>query len=113
MTTYSNKKEIFSELHDYIYLKDNYKHINSAKISSFKNPLLIETIKTLRIIVLDSLESFLFYVNYDHFLIFNFNGEYYFCDTELVPDLGIYSMLKIIDYSIYFRKEKIEKINKI
>lgn len=108
-----NKKEIFAELRDEIYLKDTYKHINEVNLSSFRNSLLIETIKTLRIIELDDLESFLSYVNYDHFLIFKHKDDYYYCDTELVPDLGIYSMLKLTDYHFYLRKEKLSKISQI
>lgn len=109
----NNKKEIFAELRDEIYLKDTYKHINEAKLSSFKNILLIETLKTLRVIELDDLESFLSYVNYDHFLIFKYKDDFYYCDTELVPELGKYSMLKIIDYHLYLRKEKLNKISQI
>ena len=107
-----NKKEIFAELRDEIYLKDN-KRINAAKLSSFKNSLLIETIRTLRVIELDDLESFLSFINYDHFLIFKYKDDYYYCDTELVPDLGIFSMLKITDYHLYLRKEKLNKISQI
>jgi hypothetical protein len=111
-----NKKEIFAELSDEIYLKDvviKDNTINEAKLSSFKNILLIETLKTLRIIELDDLESFLSYINYDHFLIFKYKEDFYFCDTELVPKLGKYSMLKMTDYHLYLRKEKLNKISQI
>ena len=107
-----NNKEIFSELRDCIYLNpDINTEIKDVKISSLKNPLLIDTIKTLDVIKLDNIESFLSYVKYDHFLIFKFEKNYYFCDTELVPSLGKYSMVKISDYNIYLRKDKINKIS--
>lgn len=107
----NNKKEIFSPLRDCIYLKDTYKHINDVKISSFDDSFLIDEIKTLKVIELDNLESFTFYLNYDHFLIFKFENDYYFCDTELTPILGVYSMIKISDYSLYLRKDKLKNIN--
>ena len=113
-----NKKEIFSELRDEIYLRaiyfrDSHNFINEITLSSFKNSLLIETIKTLRIVELNDLESFSSYTNYDHFLIFKYNDNFYFCDTELVPDFGKYSMAKITDYHFYLRKEKLNKISQI
>ena len=107
-----NNKEIFSELRDCIYLNpDINTEIKDVKISSLKNPLLIDTIKTLDVIELDDIESFLNYVNYDHYLIFKIKKKYYFCDTELVPSLGKYSMIIISDYNIYLRKDKINKIS--
>jgi len=112
-TSHNNKKEIFSELSDQIYLKDIFDHINEVKISSLKNINIVEEIKVLQIIELDSLNSFLSYVNYDHYLMFKFKDDFYFCDTELVPLLGIYSLIKIVDLNQYLRKDKISKINNI
>jgi hypothetical protein len=106
-----NKKEIFSELREQLYLKDVNNNINEVKISCLKNSNIINEIKTLQVIDLDNLESFLSYVNYDHFLMFKFEYDYYFCDTELTPSLGINSLLKIIDFNQHLRKDKIQKIN--
>ena len=103
---YKDKKEIFSELRNVINGR-----LNEVKISLLKNPQLVDEIKTLRVIELNSLESFLSYVNYDYFLMFKFNDDYYFCDTELVPTYNIKSMVKIIDFNYIFRKDKINKIN--
>jgi len=103
---YKSKKEVFSELRNVINGK-----LNEVKISLLKNPQIIDEIKTLRVIELDSLESFLSYVNYDYFLMFKFNDDYYFCDTELVPTYNIQSMIKITDFNQIFRKDKINKIN--
>lgn len=108
----NNKKEIFSKLRECIFEKDNsYKHINEVKISLLKSSNIVDEIKTLKVIELDDLESFLSYINYDYFLIFKFNDDYYFCDTELAPTLNIFSMLKLVDYKQYLRKDKIRKID--
>lgn len=107
---YNSKKKVFLPLRDYIYLKDSYKNINDVRLSSFNNLLLIKEVKSLKVIELDNLESFTFYLNYDHYLIFKYEDNYYFCDTELAIVLGINSMLKITDYSLYLRKDKIKKI---
>lgn len=104
--SYKNKKEIFSELSDKIY-----QQVSEVKISTLKNINILETIKTLQVIELDNLESFIFYLNYDHFLIFKFQGEFYFCDTELVPSYN--GLLKLSDFNYYLRKDKIHEINKI
>jgi len=111
ITTHNNKKEIFSELSDQIYLKDIFDHINEIKISSLKNHKILEELKSLNIIEINKIENFLLYINYDHFLIFKLDNDYYFCNTELVPILGEYSMIKIIDFKQYLRKDKILKIN--
>jgi len=116
MTQYKlNKKETFSELRDYIWLKSSDKQdfslISDVKLSFFNNQLLIDTIKTLKVIELDNLESYLSYIKWDHFLVFKFDNDYYFCDTELVPALGSSSILKIIDYKQHLRKDKINKIS--
>ena len=103
--SYSNKKEIFSELRDQMFFKPS-----EVRISSFKNPKIIEEIKTLKVIELDNLASFISYVNYDHFLIFKFNNEFYFCDTELVSSLNTHCMLKITDFNQHLRKDKMRKI---
>ena len=103
--TYSNKKEIFSEIRDNIF--GNYE----IKLSTLKNPKIKEQIRTLKVIQLDNLESFYSYVNYDHYLIFKFKDEYYFCDTELVESLELSSLIKIVDYNQIMRKQKLDKIN--
>jgi len=103
---YKNNKETFSELRDKLF-----KQIKDVKISSLTNINILETIKTLKVIELDNLESFLSYVNYDHYLIFKFNDDYYFCDTELVFSLNSNCMIKIIDFNQILRKDKINKIN--
>ena len=64
----NNKKEIFSKLRECIFEKDNsYKHINEVKISLLKSSNIVDEIKTLKVIELDDLESFLSYINYDYF----------------------------------------------
>jgi hypothetical protein len=105
---HKNKKDIFSEFRNEFR---NHGNLNEVKISLFKNPQIIEEIKSLRVIELNNLESFLSYVNYDYFLMFKINDDYYFCDTELVPTHNIYSMTKITDFNQLFRKDKINKIN--
>lgn len=107
----NNKKEIFSPLRDYMYLKDTYKNINDVNLSSFGDSFLIDEIKTLKVIELDNLESFTFYINYDHFLIFKVDNDYYFCDTELTSIFGIFGLVKVSDYSLYLRKDKLKNIN--
>ena len=116
---YNNKKEIFSEFRDQIFDKQalfskifDKSEIGEVKISSLKNDKILEEIKILKVIELDSLEDFYSYVNYDHFLIFKFNNEYYFCDTEFAPSLGLGCMIKIIDFNLYLRKDKMKKIDK-
>ena len=104
---HKNYKETFSELRDKIF-----EQIKDIKISSLTNINIIEVIKTLKIIELDNLESFLSYVNYDHYLIFKFNDDYYFCDTELVSSLKLNSMIKITDFNhIFIYKIKINHEN--
>lgn len=103
--SYKNKKEIFSELRDKLFQQEN-----DVKLSVLKNINVLETIKTLQVIELDNLKSFLSYINYDHFLIFKFNNEYYFCDTALVSS-NLNSMIKIIDFNQHLRKDKMKKIN--
>jgi hypothetical protein len=113
---YNDKKEIFSELRDKLYsqmfLPIGYNTPVGVKISIL-NHKLIEEIKNLKVIELNNLEDFSLYVNYDHFLIFKFNNEFYFCDTALAPSLNIDSMIKIIDFNLYLRKDKIKKIDDI
>lgn len=106
-----NKREIFSELRDCVYIDDIYNRINEVKISSLTNNQIIDELKNLKVIELKTkLEEFSSYINYDHYLIFKLNDDYYFCDTELVQSLDIYSMVKMIDYHLYLRKDKIKKI---
>jgi len=112
---YNKKKEIFSELRDKIYEYGtsyiNEAQINEIKISSLKNKKIIDEIRALKVIELDSLKGFFSYVNYDHFLIFKFNDEFYFCDTELAYSLREESMIKISDFNFYLRKDKMKKID--
>ena len=77
-----NKKEIFSEIRDIAF-----EQINDVRLSSLKNPKIIEEIKTLKIIELDNLKGFDTYANYDHYLIFKVKDDYYFCDTDLIIGL--------------------------
>lgn len=107
---HNNKKEIFSELRDSLYENSNEYNISNIKISSLKNPKIIDEIKNLKIIELDNLEDFLSYVNYDHFMIFKHNNFYYFCDTGLSSYLGVLSLIKITDFNLYLRKDKIHNI---
>lgn len=106
-----NKKEIFSEIIDYIYLNVGTK--NEIKLSLLKNDNIIEELKTLQIIEIDDLESCFSYLNYDHFLIFKLKDYFYFCDTDIVISLGVNSIIKMLDFNQYFRKDKIERIQKI
>ena len=112
---HSYKKEIFSELREQIYSSLFFPiskvRINEVKISTLNNHKIIEEIKTLKVIELDNLENFFSYSNYDHFLIFKFNDEFYFCDTELASSLGIGSMIKILDFNLFLRKDKMKKID--
>lgn len=108
----NNKKEVFDEIREQLYYQDfDSDNINEIKISILKNLDVIKEIKTLKVIELDNLKSFKSYVNYDNFLIFKFNEDFYFCDTSLVPSFGIQSMVKMIDFNIIFRKDKLKKIN--
>lgn len=104
----SRNKDIFQPLRDCIYAKNEY--INAIKISSFNNLDMINEIKTLKIIEIDNLESFSSYINYDYFLIFKCEDEYYFCDTEMSAVFGIFSMIKIQDYTILLRKDKLKEL---
>ena len=108
---HNNKKEIFYEIRDMTYKNtENAIDISDVKISSLKNPNIIDEITNLKIIELDNLEDFISYVNYDHYLIFKFNNFYYFCDTELASYLDKLSLIKITDFNLYLRKDKINKI---
>jgi hypothetical protein len=107
-----NNKEVFFELREHLFLKDVYEHINEVNISSLSNPNIVDEIKSLKVIKLADLESFSSYSNYDYFLIFKFQDEYYFCDTELIPQFGMFSLLKILDFNMHLRKDKINNINK-
>lgn len=103
---YNNNKEFFSEIRDQLF-----EQTKDVKISSLKNINILEAIKTLKVIELDSLKSFSAYINYDHYLIFKLNDDYYFCDTDLAFSLNANCMIKIADYNQIFRKDKINKIN--
>ena len=108
---HNNKNEIFYEIRDTIYRNsENAINISDIKISSLKNIYIIDEIKNLKIIELNNLDDFISYVNYDHYLIFKFNNFYYFCDTELASYLNKLSLIKIIDFNLFLRKDKINKI---
>ena len=108
---HQSKKEVFSEVRNRIYLKSLNSGLNDIKISTLKNSQIINEIKNLQVIELDDLKDFHSYINYDHYLMFKLNDEYYFCDTELYPSLREFCMIKIIDFNQLFRKEKIMKID--
>jgi len=106
LTNSQNKKEIFSE-----FRKQIFNGLNEIKLSSLTNKLkIINEFKSIKVIELDDLDTFESYVNYDHFLIFKNDNNYYFCDIELVPGLKKESLVKILDYNQYLRKDKIKKI---
>jgi len=109
--SHNNNKEIFCEIRDMIY-KNSEKAIgiSDVKISSLKNPHIIDDIKNIKIIELNNLADFMSYVNYDHYLIFKVDNFYYFCDTELASYLYNLSLIKISDFNLYLRKDKINKI---
>lgn len=109
--THKNKKEIFSEIINYIY--SNIGAEDEIKLSLLKNDSIIEELKTLQIIEIDDLESCFSYLSYDHFLIFKLKDYFYFCDTDIVISLGVKSIIKMLDFNQYFRKDKIERIQKI
>ena len=107
-----NKKEFFSEIIDLIWSSSD--KIDEIRLSNLKNSkIIISEIKTFKVIELDNLESFILYANYDNFLIFKFENSYYFCNTELIPILGKYSLIKMIDYIFLLRKDKILKLKNI
>lgn len=106
-----DKIDIFLELNNKIWNSIFLNNFSEIKISNL-NYKIIDEIKALKVIEIDNLESFNLYLSYDHYLIFKFNKEYYFCDTELSSTSNCkFSMVKIIDYNIIFRKDKINKIN--
>lgn len=113
---YNNKKEIFSELcnrifeNQTLYSKIWCPEFGEVRISSLKNQNIIEEIRTLKVIDLDNLESFISYINYDHFLIFKNSNDYYFCDTEYYPQFGFGCLIKLSDFNLYLRKDKMKKI---
>lgn len=100
----NSKKEIFSEF------RDNYLFTKEIKLSELQNQKIIDEIKTLKVIEIDDFKSFESYINYDHYLIFKKNDNFYFCDTELIPGLKDDSLIRIIDYNVYLRKDKIKRI---
>lgn len=107
---HKHKKELFSEIRDYIYHNVDYDRYE-VKISSLKNyNSILEEIKSLKVIELNNLEDFLSYLNYDFFLIFKLNDEYYFCDTEIASIFDKRGMVKMIDFNHHLRKDKINKI---
>ncbi len=104
----------FKALKDYYYqspdsMSDNL--IAEVKLSYFKDKQLIEDLKALDVIELDNIEGFYSYCNWNHFLIFKLENDYYFCYTELVPSFDKAALLKILDYNLYLRRDKINKIS--
>ena len=107
-----NKKEIFSEISNLIWSSSD--KIDEIRLSNLKNSkVIISEIKTFKVIELDNLESFNLYASYDNYLIFKLENSYYFCNTELIPALGKYSLIKMIDYIFLLRKDKILKLKNI
>lgn len=107
-----SKKAIFSEFWKASYYLESQKEICGYGVSEVKvshSKKLIEELKTLKVIELDNFESFLNYLNFDYYLIFRYNDEFYFCDTELATTYK--SLIKLVDYNIHLRKDKINKIN--
>lgn len=109
-----DKIKIFTEITDKIYLSELVSdEIGELRFSSLDNcDKIIKEIKTLKVIELDNIEGFLSYMSYDHFIIFKYNKEHYFCNTELSLALGKHCMLKITDYRHHLRKDKIIEIRK-
>ena len=105
---HNNKKQIFSELRGILF-----EQLDNVRLSSLKNKKIIDEIKTLKVIEIDSLESFYSYTNYDYYLVFKFNDNYYFCDTELSNALNTDCMIKMIDYNQHLRKDKLDKLNQM
>lgn len=105
---YNDKKDIFSELINQLFRKGTFEL--GVKLSSFENEKLIEELKNLKLINIDKLEDFENYSNYDYFLIFKHDDEYYFCDTKMIPSLGTDSLIKLIDFKHFLRKDKLTKI---
>ena len=108
IVSHKNKKEVFSELRNMIFRRDTFE--NGIKLSSLKNSNIINEVKTLKVIELDDLDSFRSYESYDNYLMFKHKDDYYFCDTQLIPGLENESLIKIVDYKQYLRKDKMKKI---
>ena len=106
---YSEQKELFSDIIKLIW--DDINELKISKLNNYKK--IIKEIKTFKVIEINNLESFFRYKSYGNFILFKYKHDYYFCDTELIPILKIKSLIKIIDYKVFLRKEKILKILKI
>jgi hypothetical protein len=107
-----NKKEFFSEIINLIWSSSD--KIDEIRLTNLKNSkVIISEIKTFKVIELDNLESFVLYASYDNYLIFKFENSYYFCSTELIPILGKFSLIKMIDYIFLLRKDKILRLKNI
>ena len=113
-----NRKEILSKIRDKAFEfllfnihKGSSNNLLMGSIDILSYDLDIqEEIKILKVINLDNFEDFSNYLNYDHFLIFKFDNNYYYCDTEFTKQTQ-YGIIKINDYNLLFRQEKINKIN--
>lgn len=104
-----DKKNIFKGLINQLFKSGTFEY--GVKLSSFEEQDLVEEIKNLKVIELDNLDDFNSYINYDYFLIFKFNEDYFFCDTKMIPSLGYDSLIKLIDYNHHLRKDKMMRIN--
>jgi hypothetical protein len=93
-------------------LKNKSSDIEGVDIFSFNDEYLIHEIKNTRVINIDKIEDYLSYLSYDYYLIFKCDDEYYFTDTELSHKLKG-AIIKLLDYNLIFRKEKITKLKEI
>jgi hypothetical protein len=107
------QNNIFLKFRDIIYNNITSDTTNDIRISCLENSNeIIDAIKTLKVIEIDNFESFFLYTNYDYYLLFKLIDDYYLCDTGLATTYGDKSMIRLVDYSYYLRKDKINQINK-
>lgn len=80
---------------------------SSVNLSSFSKNV-IDTIVNL--IVVEDETDLKKLKNYDYFLVLKNKSEYFFLDTSLVDTAPLNPLIKIENYSLYLRKEKLKKI---
>jgi len=81
---------------------------SSVNLSSFSKNV-IDTIVNL--IVVEDETDLKKLKNYDYFLVLKNKAEYFFLDTSLVDTSAPFNpLIKIENYSLYLRKEKLKKI---